>query len=347
MKGLRKKLQLTEYELDCIRFYMGDPEIVNRGDFRGGPKAYNTINALLHDGIQNELDKIRDKKPIEILDGEHLRNYVDLIGTIYGAMQKRVSCGAKLCEDASCREVLCEDTSCREVLCEDVSYREVLCEDVSCRDVLCENLSCRDTNVLTTYRVDRLSEIAPLQQKRRIEGFYSTCKRGYLSEYANTKTNVVLLEITRDADVPYLDFEELFEGYYAKPQEAEILLSFDARVTAVEEMELTDEERALYRDADGQEPRGKYRVLLSKNVELCAENSNDLCKKDKFEGVALELASEPVTWAELSSKETIVRIQKCFLELRRYRTLTAKDLEFYTNWKQKLKVYIIKNMRQA
>ena len=64
---------LTTYELDCIRFYMGDPEIVNRGDFRGGPKAYNTINAFLHDGIQNEIDKVSEGKMIEIYDAAQAR----------------------------------------------------------------------------------------------------------------------------------------------------------------------------------------------------------------------------------------------------------------------------------
>ena len=72
-------MQLTDFELDCIRFYMGDPEIVARGDFLGGPKAYNTINALLHEGIVNELDKIADGKPIEVLNQKHLKQIMNQI----------------------------------------------------------------------------------------------------------------------------------------------------------------------------------------------------------------------------------------------------------------------------
>lgn len=41
-------------------------------------------------------------------------------------------------------------------------------------------------------------------------------------EYTATNADIIMLEIERD--VPYLDFEELFEESYAKPEEAEIHL---------------------------------------------------------------------------------------------------------------------------
>ena len=47
---------MTEKELNAILFYMGDLETVDKQIYRGGNKAYNTINALLHKGIQNEID---------------------------------------------------------------------------------------------------------------------------------------------------------------------------------------------------------------------------------------------------------------------------------------------------
>ena len=37
-------MNLNNHELECIRFYMGDPEMVKK--YLGGPKAYNTINAV-------------------------------------------------------------------------------------------------------------------------------------------------------------------------------------------------------------------------------------------------------------------------------------------------------------
>ena len=69
---------LKNKELDCIRFYMGDPDV--QDTFRGGLKAYNTINALLHKGIQNELDLISENRVIEIYDQDHLKQYLDYLG---------------------------------------------------------------------------------------------------------------------------------------------------------------------------------------------------------------------------------------------------------------------------
>ena len=265
---------LTTYELDCIRFYMGDPEIVNRGDFRGGPKAYNTINALLHDGIQNEMDKINEGKKIEIYDAKHLKSYMSLIATIYLAMEK---------------------------------YSRT-------------NQNTR----LITYRVDRFSEIAGLMEQKRIEGFYSTCKWGFLKEYANTKANIVLLEIVREKNVPYLDFECLFAEYYAKPQEAEILLPFDAGVKSIEKVTLTEEEKKTYRDVNGEEPRGKYRIFLEE------------------EKVSLDTVDYKMNTCGIIEDEVIGRVQNCLKKLSEHRVLNKEEFQFYTDWKKKLKQYICK-----
>lgn len=75
---------LKNKELDCVRFYMGDPDV--QDIFRGGLKAYNTINALLHKGIQNELDLISENRVIEIYDKDHLKQYLDIIISIYQSM---------------------------------------------------------------------------------------------------------------------------------------------------------------------------------------------------------------------------------------------------------------------
>lgn len=269
---------LTIYELDCIRFYMGDPKIVNRGDFRGGPKAYNTINALLHDGIQNEMDKINEGKKIDIYDVEHLKSYISLIATIYLAMEK---------------------------------YSKM-----------------NQNPHLTTYRVDRFSEIAGLMEQKRIEGFYSTCKWGFLKEYANTKANVVLLEIVREKNVPYLDFECLFAEYYAKPQEAEILLPFDAGVKCIEQATLTEEEKKTYRDVNGEEPRGKYRIFLGE------------------EKVLLDEVDYKMDACGIIEDEVVVRVQNCLEKLSEHRVLNKEEFQFYTDWKKKLKQYICKMIEE-
>jgi len=271
---------LTTYELDCIRFYMGDPEIVNRGDFCGGPKAYNTINALLHDGIQNEIDKISEGKKIEIYDAKHLKSYMSLIATIYLAMKK---------------------------------YSQI-----------------NQNAHLTTHRVDRFSEIPGLMERKRIEGFYSTCKWGYLEEYANTKANIVLLEIVREKNVPYLDFECLFAEYYAKPQEAEILLPFDTGVKSIEQVPLTEKEKKIYRDVNGEVPIGKYRIFLEK--EKCM--------------TALESVDDRKDSCGIFADEVIGHVQNCLKKLSESRVLDEKEFQFYTEWKKNVKQYIVKMIEE-
>lgn len=272
---LQQESTMTKYESDCIRFYMGDPEVVESGMFRGGPKAYNTINALLHKGIADEEEKIAEGKVIELQDADHLKQYLSLICSIYAAMLK---------------------------------YKNE-----------------HQESPLVTYRIDRAPAIQRIMDEKRIEGFYSTCKRGYLEEYAHTKTNIVLLEIHRKKEVPYLDFEELFRDYYAKPQEAEILLPFHALVERVEKAELTEEELSKYTDMHEQPPAGKYRLWIS--------------APDFKEAVEWKLTQEQLFEAVTDGK-TAARVQKCMEILMKQEPLQESDEVFYKKWKEQLHMYI-------
>ncbi len=265
-------MKLSQFELDCIRFYMGDPEIVDRGDFLGGAKAYNTINALLHEGIVNELDKIKENKPIEIYSQMHLKQIATVILTIDHAMNK-------------------------------CSF---------------ENSPC------VMYRVDRLSEADAMLKEKRIEGFYSTCKYGYLEEYAKTKQNLVLMEIRRDKDVPILDFEELFQSSYAKKEEAEILLPYDSEVKKIQFAECTDDEKKQYLDMNGNPPCKKVIVHLGKRKEMI----------QKRELVELD---------ELAGFENAERISRILKRLTQVHALSKEDEQFYLNWKKKLKQFLMQS----
>ena len=101
-----------------------------------------------------------------------------------------------------------------------------------------------------------------MKHNKFVQGFYSTCKWGFLEEYAHSKENIVLLEIHRDENVPYLDFEKIFESFYAKPQEAEILLPFHTRIKSVNKIQMSNEEKEKYVDKNGNPPIGKYAVTL-------------------------------------------------------------------------------------
>lgn len=249
--------------LDCIRFYMGDSEIVCRGDFRGGGKAHNTINALLNHGIQNELDKLREGRVLEIYDRAHLLQYLQVIAAIDRAMR---------CTQASAVQTV-------------------------------------------TWRVDRLSAVHALMVQGETEGFYSTCKRGFLPEYAHTKADVALLEIVRSPEVPCLDFELLFGSDYAKPEEAEILLPFGAVVRRTEELPLTPAEQHQYTDLHGQPPKGKYRLYLD------APHITDVHENPE----ALRNA--------IASEDVVRRVQHCLALLRDTRVLPPDELSFYCEWK--------------
>lgn len=266
---------MTNYELDCIRFYMGDPEIAGNNGFRGGVQAYNTINALLHEGIQNELDKMKDGKPIEILDAQHLETYVSVIASIYLTMEKQSP-----------------------------KYRGT---------------------ELRTYRVDRFSEIAAMQERKRIEGFCSTCKCGYLKAYASTKTDIVLMEIEREYTMPYLDFEDVFGKGYIKSGESEVLLPFDAKVKKIEERPMMSIEKQCLLDANQQPPKGKFRIFLEAGTLDIGEITGG--ENRIYEGDVLE------------------HVQDCLRKMSAAGRLEAEDLQFYTDWKKQVKNHIIERIK--
>ena len=264
---------MTDKELNAILFYMGDQEIVDKQIYRGGNKAYNTINALLHKGIQNEIDLFKENRNVEIYDSEHLKSIIEIILDIYNAMMKNK----------------------------------------------------QSNEYLTTYKIDRNSTIENLKKNYIIEGFFSTCKYGYLEEYAHIKKDVILLEIRRNIDVPALDFEEIFKDKYSKSNESEILIPFNTIIDSIEEVELTQNEINRYTDMENKAPVGKYILTLSK------PNFNH----DTYARINYNI---------LISNETVNRIKKCLLEIKNTYSLNDEDLEFYCNFKDKLHSYIRKEI---
>lgn len=79
---------VTEEEKLALRFYLGDPQTAADGPYRGGPQAYNTINALLHPGFANEQDKAREGRTVHLEDAQQLDSYLRLCTFIFSAMNK-------------------------------------------------------------------------------------------------------------------------------------------------------------------------------------------------------------------------------------------------------------------
>ncbi|MGN0203571.1 MAG: hypothetical protein ACI4BB_03435 [Coprococcus sp.] len=270
---------LNAEELLAIRFYMGDPEVAEKGPYEGGTEAYNTINALMHPGSANEQDKAKEGRVIMLTGADQLKNYLTLILHIYSAMEK---------------------------------YRQYCIEKNSGPSVM-------------SFRLDRLSSLQRFEaDHHRVAGFFSTCKRGFLPEYAHKKADVVMLEVERDSPVPFLDFEDIFEGCYAKPEEAEILLPFGMIIDRMVSLNLSEQERKLYRDINGQPPAGKWRLHMT--MEPWPEVREEKLQK---------------LYQAVTEEKTVGRVMNCMDLLTAGEVLTDDEEDFYGIWKKQLQQYIM------
>lgn len=302
----------TGQELLAIRFYMGDAAVAGSGLFKGGPQAYNTINALMHPGASNEKDKAGEGRVIMLEDASHLKSYLELILDIYRAMEKyRKFC---LCQTAG----------------RAIGQRA---GDDSGSSGQQMELSGRSGHLLT-YRVDRLTSLQRFEaDNHRVAGFFSTCKRGFLPEYAHNKAKVAMMEVERDETVPFLDFEDIFEDCYAKPEEAEILLPFGMVIQQMEALPVTQQEAEQFTDINGRPPAGKWRLHLT------------MGRMPKLSETELRVLYEAV-----NDEKTIKMIIGCMEKLTARTVLTAEEEAFYSSWKRQLQRYItgcIGNMRRT
>lgn len=279
---------LNEEELLAIRFYMGDQEVAENGPYEGGAEAYNTINALMHPGLANELDKIKEGRVIMLTGADQLKSYLTLILHIYRAMEK---------------------------------YRQNSLKAGGEEKGGADDL---------TFRLDRLSSLQRFEaDHHRVAGFFSTCKRGFLPEYALKKADVVMLEVERDSSVPFLDFEDIFEDCYAKPEEAEVLLPFGMIIDRITALTVSEQERRLYRDINGRPPAGKWRLHMT--MEPWPEVNEEKLQK---------------LYRAVTEEKTVGRVMNCMDLLTAGEVLTDDEEDFYGTWKKQLQQYIMGTLGQ-
>ncbi len=86
------------------------------------------------------------------------------------------------------------------------------------------------------YRVDRKVNFDMMQEQKRTFAFTSTSKRGYLSNLAKAKKDLILQEIilTEDVNVPFIDYAELLQDMYVYSEEQEVLIPPFLEVCGVE-----------------------------------------------------------------------------------------------------------------
>lgn len=276
-------IEITDREWLAARFYMGDPAAAAEGAFRGGPKAYNTINALLHPGTENEEDKAKEGRVICLEDAAHLKSYLQIMVDVFLTMEK---------------------------------YRRLKSGTGQSR---------------TTYRIDRASSLERfLRNEGSVYGFFSTCKYGFLPEYAHAKADIVLLEVERDESVPWLDFEEALGQKYAKPQEAEILLPFGMEICRREQIDISGVEKEQYTDLHGRPPCAKWHLTMTM-PEFPVVSDEEL--RALYEAVTGEAA--------------VNRIRRGMEKLSAGKTLTPEENSFYSIWKEQLRRWLYGAIRHA
>ncbi len=190
-----------------------------------------------------------------------------------------------------------------------------------------DNYTEDNTGSLTSYRVDRYSSLKHFLNSGSIEGFFSTCKSGLLPEYANSKIDIALLQVDRDSSVPFIDFEKLLKDHYAKPEEAEILIPFGTRITSIEKVEMTEEEKNIYHDQEGKPPVGKWIVKLSQgSYETLSPTEEEQCYK------------------YITDTNILNSIIESMRGLSSGQQLNAENERVYFEWKEKLNKYVNNNV---
>ena len=101
-------------------------------------------------------------------------------------------------------------------------------------------------------------------------------------------------------------------------------MPFDTSVKSIEQVPLTEEEKKIYRDVNGKEPMGKYRIFLSEDRKAFTGDVVDF-KKNK---------------CGILEDEVILRVQNCLKQLSKCNALEKEEVQFYIGWKKKVKQYI-------
>lgn len=185
-----------------------------------------------------------------------------------------------------------------------------------------------------SYRIDRKSSLERfIADQGVISGFFSTCRWGFLPQYAHKKAGIVLLTVTRSPALPYLDFSDLFGDLYAKPEEAEVLLPYGAVMSRISPVPLTEEEQQIYTDLQGDPPAGKWEIF----VEPGRHQARGTEPGEQYDKAAQ--AEELLSQA--AAPEQVKKAITCIQKIREGEKLPEEMQGFYNDWKRKLQAYIM------
>ncbi|MDE6034897.1 MAG: hypothetical protein K2G36_03200 [Ruminococcus sp.] len=116
---------------------------------------------------------------------------------------------------------------------------------------------CHADSEIITYRVERHADFMPVLDKKHTISFTSTSKGGFPDAYRDRK-GITLIKFIISGNVPCIDVAEVL-GFYAKPEEKEILLPPFMRLNLTE-IPLTTGELSIT-DSAGKSPVNSYKAV--------------------------------------------------------------------------------------
>lgn len=225
--------EITTKELDSIRFYQGD--VRKR-------KEDGSLSDELQEGFWGQCSAY---KTMNCLMFPGIGNEMERI------REKKA---------ALIPQLLTEVDKIVEVYCD--TFR-AMCK---CRD------NSHETMYRKAYRTERGISVEELKKGYTVS-FTSTSKSSTPEEFLKGKSGLTLLEILIPANVPQLDFEEIFCDTNLFPQQREILLPPFLKIQ-MKELSLSETENA-YRDTDGNPPKGKYLVEIADEMDFAKMAKED------------------------------------------------------------------------
>ena len=224
----------------------------------------------------------------------------------------------------------------RQIVLEDANHlKEYLDIILNVYSAMCKyrDAHLNDTDRVS-YRIDRKSSLDRfIADQGIIAGFFSTCRWGFLSQYAHKKAGIVLLQITRSPGVPYLDFSDMFGDLYAKPEEAEVLLPYGAVMSRISPVPLTEEEKQIYTDLHGEPPAGKWEILVEPGRYQAGSTESGMH--------CWEAAAPETLFWWVTAPEQVQNAIACLRRISEGGKLSEEMQVFYNAWKRKLQAYIM------
>lgn len=160
---------------------------------------------------------------------------------------------------------------------------------------------------MTTYRVERMSDYCLCRERSQTVSMTSTSTAGFLREYQDRR-GIALMRFNIPKNSHCIDVAETL-SFYAKPQEAEILLPPFMNVT-IKEKSLTDTE-LLILDSDGCPP-----------MVSCTAETGDISQ------YAHDIPDIDYEGAEAG--------QRIYKALNEKNIPEKEDIEIYSHWKKNL-----------